>query len=186
MTLKVTESGFANALVAIRVGIDEEEVGELVERLIAEAVTTPGPTPGRGDEAATTVPLTRGLSLKLLVLTIIFVLIAEILIFLPSVANFKLRWLEERRPDVVCLQELKAPQEKFPEKAIRDLGYDAQPLSQEDQLSLPLTITPSQPKKRSTRTDPNKAKEKPAAIIPEGEAFPSHARRDRGRRKTEG
>lgn len=36
-----------------------------------------------------------------------------------------LRWLELRRPDVVCLQELKAPDEKFPEKAIRDLGYDA-------------------------------------------------------------
>jgi exodeoxyribonuclease-3 len=36
-----------------------------------------------------------------------------------------LRWLEMRRPDVVCLQELKAPDEKFPEKAIRDLGYDA-------------------------------------------------------------
>jgi exodeoxyribonuclease-3 len=36
-----------------------------------------------------------------------------------------LRWLAEAQPDVVCLQELKAPQEKFPEKAIRDLGYDA-------------------------------------------------------------
>ena len=48
------------------------------------------------DEAATTVPLTRGLSAKLLVLTILFVLVAEILIFLPSIANFKLRWLEER------------------------------------------------------------------------------------------
>jgi exodeoxyribonuclease-3 len=36
-----------------------------------------------------------------------------------------LRWLEEAKPDVVCLQELKAPQEKFPEKAIEDLGYHA-------------------------------------------------------------
>jgi len=36
-----------------------------------------------------------------------------------------LRWLEESRPDVVCLQELKAPQEKFPEEAIRDAGYHA-------------------------------------------------------------
>ncbi|HTV80034.1 MAG TPA: exodeoxyribonuclease III [Steroidobacteraceae bacterium] len=34
-----------------------------------------------------------------------------------------LRWLQESRPDVVCLQELKAPQEKFPEGAIRDAGY---------------------------------------------------------------
>lgn len=36
-----------------------------------------------------------------------------------------LRWLEETKPDVVCLQELKAPQEKFPEQAIKDAGYNA-------------------------------------------------------------
>jgi exodeoxyribonuclease-3 len=36
-----------------------------------------------------------------------------------------LRWLAESRPDVVCLQELKAPQEKFPLNAIRDVGYHA-------------------------------------------------------------
>ncbi len=36
-----------------------------------------------------------------------------------------LRWLEETKPDVVCLQELKAPQEKFPEQAILDAGYNA-------------------------------------------------------------
>jgi len=36
-----------------------------------------------------------------------------------------LRWLAEARPDIVCLQELKAPQDRFPEAAIRDAGYDA-------------------------------------------------------------
>jgi exodeoxyribonuclease-3 len=36
-----------------------------------------------------------------------------------------LRWLAEARPDAVCLQELKAPQDKFPEAAIRDAGYGA-------------------------------------------------------------
>jgi exodeoxyribonuclease-3 len=36
-----------------------------------------------------------------------------------------LRWLKETAPDVVCLQELKAPQEKFPEAAIKDAGYHA-------------------------------------------------------------
>src|ERR1700722_12509770 len=36
-----------------------------------------------------------------------------------------LRWLEEAKPDVVCLQELKAPQEKFPEAPILDAGYGA-------------------------------------------------------------
>jgi exodeoxyribonuclease-3 len=36
-----------------------------------------------------------------------------------------LRWLAEYKPDVVCLQELKAPQEKFPEADIRQAGYGA-------------------------------------------------------------
>lgn len=36
-----------------------------------------------------------------------------------------LRWLEETKPDVVCLQELKAPDEKFPKQAIEDAGYHA-------------------------------------------------------------
>jgi exodeoxyribonuclease-3 len=34
-----------------------------------------------------------------------------------------LRWLAESTPDIVCLQEIKAPQDKFPERAIRDAGY---------------------------------------------------------------
>lgn len=36
-----------------------------------------------------------------------------------------LRWLDETAPDIVCLQELKAPQEKFPAQAIQDAGYKA-------------------------------------------------------------
>ena len=36
-----------------------------------------------------------------------------------------LKWLEETKPDVACLQELKAPHEKFPEAAIKDAGYTA-------------------------------------------------------------
>jgi exodeoxyribonuclease-3 len=40
---------------------------------------------------------------------------------LPSL----LQWLQETQPDVVCLQELKAPQEKFPEAAIQEIGYEA-------------------------------------------------------------
>ena len=36
-----------------------------------------------------------------------------------------LRWLAEAGPDVVCLQELKAASERFPEAAIRDAGYGA-------------------------------------------------------------
>ena len=34
-----------------------------------------------------------------------------------------LQWLDETRPDVACLQELKAPQDKFPEAEIRAAGY---------------------------------------------------------------
>ena len=36
-----------------------------------------------------------------------------------------LRWLAEAGPDVVCLQELKAPQDRFPLAAIRAAGYGA-------------------------------------------------------------
>jgi len=35
-----------------------------------------------------------------------------------------LRWLEQAQPDVVALQELKAPDEKFPAEPLRHLGYD--------------------------------------------------------------
>ena len=34
-----------------------------------------------------------------------------------------LPWLAEAAPDIVCLQELKAPDEKFPATAIRSAGY---------------------------------------------------------------
>jgi exodeoxyribonuclease-3 len=36
-----------------------------------------------------------------------------------------LRWLEETQPDVACLQELKAPNEKFPLMDINAAGYHA-------------------------------------------------------------
>jgi exodeoxyribonuclease-3 len=35
------------------------------------------------------------------------------------------RWLAESRPDVACLQELKAPPERFPADALRAVGYEA-------------------------------------------------------------
>ncbi|MDZ4087714.1 MAG: exodeoxyribonuclease III [Tabrizicola sp.] len=36
-----------------------------------------------------------------------------------------LRWLEETQPDVVCLQELKASDDRFPAGSIEDAGYGA-------------------------------------------------------------
>ena len=34
-----------------------------------------------------------------------------------------LRWLEEAAPDIVCLQELKSPDERFPSSALEAAGY---------------------------------------------------------------
>ena len=50
---------------------------------------TPGP-------AARRQGLRVGLSGKLLLLTVLFVMVAEILIYVPSVANFRLNWLNDR------------------------------------------------------------------------------------------
>jgi len=36
-----------------------------------------------------------------------------------------LRWLKQAKPDIVTLQELKAPQERFPAEAIAAAGYEA-------------------------------------------------------------
>ncbi len=36
-----------------------------------------------------------------------------------------LDWLAEAKPDVVCLQELKAASDRFPEAALHDAGYEA-------------------------------------------------------------
>jgi signal transduction histidine kinase len=49
-----------------------------------------------GPVVADSVPLTRGLSTKLLLLTILFVLIAEVLIFVPSIANFRMTWMQQK------------------------------------------------------------------------------------------
>ena len=36
-----------------------------------------------------------------------------------------LRWLDETKPSIVCLQELKAPQDKFPLQDVQNAGYHA-------------------------------------------------------------
>ncbi|MEW6743877.1 MAG: exodeoxyribonuclease III [Planctomycetota bacterium] len=41
-----------------------------------------------------------------------------------------LAWLEERRPDVVCLQELKCLDEQFPREPLEDLGYNVETYGQ--------------------------------------------------------
>jgi tetrahydromethanopterin S-methyltransferase subunit G len=66
------------------------ETLDKIEHVSEEVAERAGQAPGR------TVSLARGLSTKLLMLTVLFVMVAEVLIFLPSIANYRLRWLEER------------------------------------------------------------------------------------------
>lgn len=42
------------------------------------------------------VPRLRGLPVRLLILTVLFIMLVQALIFLPSLANFRLSWLDER------------------------------------------------------------------------------------------
>src|ERR1700752_3401080 len=44
-------------------------------------------------------PFLRGLSARLLVLTVIFVMVSEVLIFVPSVARFRFNYLHEKGAD---------------------------------------------------------------------------------------
>jgi signal transduction histidine kinase len=55
--------------------------------------------------------LLRGLSGKLLVLTILFVMLGEVLIFLPSIANFRVQWLKGRmaQAEIAALAAAAAP-----------------------------------------------------------------------------
>lgn len=57
-----------------------------------------------------------GLSAKLLTLTVIFVMIAEVLIFVPSVANFRRNWLDDRlaAAQVAVMVLEAAPREGLP------------------------------------------------------------------------
>lgn len=65
----------------------------------------------------------RSLSGRLLLLTIIFVMIAEIFIFVPSVARFRADYLEERlaRAQIAAAALLSAPEEAISAETERDL-----------------------------------------------------------------
>src|SRR3954464_14192603 len=62
-----------------------------------------------------------GLSGKLLVLTVLFVMMAEVLIYVPSIANFRLNWLNDRLSAAytAALVLEAAPRETLPEAVIR-------------------------------------------------------------------
>ncbi len=64
-----------------------------------------------------------GLSGKLLVLTVLFVMMAEVLIYVPSVANFRLNWLNDRLSAAytATLVFQTAPDGVVPERVARQL-----------------------------------------------------------------
>jgi signal transduction histidine kinase len=64
-----------------------------------------------------------GLSGKLLVLTILFVMIAEVLIYVPSIANYRLNWLHDRlaAAHTAALVLDAAPQGMVPESLTRQI-----------------------------------------------------------------
>lgn len=84
-------------------------------RTIEPAVKTPGEAmPANGPMRASRLP---SLSSKLLWLTVLFVMIAEFFIFVPSVANMRLRWLQDRLSTAAAasvviegLQQMNLPQ----------------------------------------------------------------------------
>jgi signal transduction histidine kinase len=75
------------------------------------------------DEAAPVPSRGVGLSGKLLILTVLFVMVAEILIYVPAIANFRNTWLDDRlaagRTAALVLEA--APSGMVPEALIREL-----------------------------------------------------------------
>jgi exodeoxyribonuclease-3 len=57
-----------------------------------------------------------------------------------------LEWLEKSSPDIVCLQELKAPDERFPMLAIRAAGYAAVCQGQKSWNGVAILARDKQPK----------------------------------------
>lgn len=67
-----------------------------------------------------------GLSAKLLVLTIVFVMIAEVLVFVPSVANFRKNWLMERLAAAQIAALAVSPDRETPKAVQEELLKNAQ------------------------------------------------------------
>jgi signal transduction histidine kinase len=82
---------------------------------------TKEPAPSGGRKTGRRARFVPGLSGKLLVLTILFVMVAEVLVFVPSVSNFRRQWLVARLDDaqIAALVAEAAPGGQLP-KALRD------------------------------------------------------------------
>src|SRR5262245_49543063 len=79
-----------------------------------------------------------GLSGKLLVLTLLFVMIAEVLIYVPSIANFRLNWLKDRlaAAHVAAMVLKAAPKDMVPQELkqeiLGEIGAKAVPLKMDN------------------------------------------------------
>ena len=91
------------------------------------------PAPRRTEENGppkTKVFLGLSLSNKLLVLTLIFVMVAEVLIYIPSIANYRNVWLKEKldTSELVAMAVSAAPEGGIPsaleEEMLRSIGVD--------------------------------------------------------------
>ncbi len=72
-----------------------------------------------------------GLPAKLLVLTLLFVMLAEVLIFVPSVANYRVKWLTDRltAARLAAIAADAVPDGRVPDMVRRDLLASTQVLS---------------------------------------------------------
>src|SRR5262245_41536686 len=82
--------------------------------------------PTRTEKSARALAPRFGLSGKLLLLTILFVMIAEVLIYVPSIANFRLSWLADRvavarTVALVLYAKPEEPEAKLPEGKVQEI-----------------------------------------------------------------
>lgn len=88
--------------------------------------------------------LLRGLSGKVLMLTIIFVMLGEVLIFLPSIANFRIQWLKTRvaQAEIAALAAEAAPDQivdaELRSTILKGAGVDAVSLTRDGKRQLML------------------------------------------------
>ncbi|MGD9827289.1 MAG: sensor histidine kinase [Hyphomicrobiaceae bacterium] len=86
-----------------------------------------------------------GLPAKLLILTIIFVMVAEVMVFVPSIANFRLNWLNDRlmAAELASMAAAAAPERELPptlrEALLRSAQVKAIAIKRMEQRSLILS-----------------------------------------------
>ena len=92
-------------------------------------MTEPVPAPPDNAIGSSPKAFRPGLSGRLMLLTILFVLLAEILIYVPSIANFRNTWLNDRlaQARITALVIERMPADSLPRELIDDLlkGMDA-------------------------------------------------------------